>query len=74
MLDSGLYFVQDENNIINTLLQVESGFGSGSGGQKSKDPDPHSWKTFHVKLLNWIRIKFSKCRVRPNNVVTITST
>jgi len=43
-VDSGLYFVQDENNFINPLLQV----GSGSvekvpdpKGQKSPDPDPH---------------------------------
>ena len=53
-VDSGLYFVQDENNFINPLLQV--GYGSGSGsyllkkvpdpaGKKSTDPtgspDPH---------------------------------
>ena len=29
-VDSGLYFVQDENNFINPLLQVESGSGFGS--------------------------------------------
>ena len=29
-VDSDLYFVQDENNFINPLLQV----GSGSGGPK----------------------------------------
>ena len=45
-MDSGLYFVQDENNFINPLLQVRSGSGFnkksyGSGGQKSTDPDPH---------------------------------
>ena len=38
-VDSGLYFVTDENNFINPLLQVRSGSGSnekitGSGGQK----------------------------------------
>ena len=27
-VDSGLYFVQDENNFINPLLQVGSGSGS----------------------------------------------
>ena len=37
VVDSGLYFVQDENNFINPLLQVGSGSvekntGSGSGG------------------------------------------
>ena len=42
-VDSGLYFVQDENNFINPLLQVGSGSGSvekrtGSGGHKSTDP------------------------------------
>ena len=38
-VDSGLYFVQDENNFINPMLQVGSGsveksIGSGSGGSK----------------------------------------
>ena len=38
-VDSGLYFVQDENNFINPLLQagsgsVEKSTGSGSGGPK----------------------------------------
>ena len=46
-VDPGLYFVQDENNCINPLLQVGSGSESGSGsneivpepaGQKSMDP------------------------------------
>ena len=40
-VDSGLYFVQDENNSINPLLQV----GSGSGGQISTDPDPDGQKS-----------------------------
>ena len=47
-VDSHLYFVQDKNNIINPLLQVESGPGSveklpdpDPAGQKSPDPDPH---------------------------------
>ena len=47
LVDSGLYFVQDENNFVNPLLQVGSGsgFGSrsdekstGSGGPKTTDP------------------------------------
>ena len=40
-VDSGLYFVQDENSFINPLLQVRSGSGSAekstgsrSGGSK----------------------------------------
>ena len=36
-VNSGLYFVQDENNVINPLLQVGSGSGdksTGSGGPK----------------------------------------
>ena len=42
-VDSGLYFVQDENNFINPLLQVGSGAGSNEkvpdpAGQKSTDP------------------------------------
>ena len=44
-VDSGLYFVQDENNFKNPLLQI------GSGGPKNQqirpDPDPTSldkWK------------------------------
>ena len=43
-VDFGLYFVQDENNFINPLLQVGSGSdekrtGSGSGGQKINRAD-----------------------------------
>ena len=43
-VDSGLYFVQDENNFINPLLQVGSGSGfneksTGSGGPKSNGSD-----------------------------------
>ena len=42
--DSGLYFVQDENNFINPLLQVGSGSvekttGSRSGGPKINGSD-----------------------------------
>ena len=36
-VDSDLYFIQDKNNFINTLLQVGSGSvekSTGSGGQK----------------------------------------
>ena len=29
-VDSDLYFIQDKNNFINSLLQVGSGSGSGS--------------------------------------------
>ena len=47
-VDSGLYFVQDENNYINLLLHVKSGYrsnekitesGSGSSGAKINGPD-----------------------------------
>ena len=45
-VDSGLCFVQDENNFINPLLQVGSGSGSvekstgsGSGGPKINGSD-----------------------------------
>ena len=31
-VDSGLYFVQDENNLINPLLQVGSGSNEKSNG------------------------------------------
>ena len=43
-VDSGLYLVQDENNLINPLLQVGSGFKEKKvvdpdlTGQKSTDP------------------------------------
>ena len=47
-VNSGLYFVQDENKFINPLLQVGSGSGFGEkvpdpdpAGRKSTDPDPH---------------------------------
>ena len=52
-VNSGLYFVQDENNLINNpLLQVGSGSNeksTGSGGQKS--PDPHPWLNLHKYLF-----------------------
>ena len=41
-VDSGLYFVQDENNFINSLLQVGSGSNeksTGSGGPKINGSD-----------------------------------
>ena len=41
-VDSGLYFVQDENNFINPLLQVGSGSvekSTGSGGPKINGSD-----------------------------------
>ena len=43
-VDSGLYFVQDENKFINPLLQVGSGSvkkstGSGSDGPKINESD-----------------------------------
>ena len=41
-IDSGLYFVQDENNFINPLLQVGSGSAeksTGSGGPKINGSD-----------------------------------
>ena len=41
-VDSGLYFVQDENNFINPLLQVGSGSGSA---EKVPDPDPAGQKS-----------------------------
>ena len=42
-VDSGLYFVPNENDVINPLLQVGSGSGSNEkvsdpAGQKSMDP------------------------------------
>ena len=40
-VDSGLYFVQDENKFIYPLLQIGSGFGEkvlDPAGQKSTDP------------------------------------
>ena len=44
-VDSGLYFVQGENNFINPLLQV----CSGSGPQKKQvpDSDPAGQKSTH---------------------------
>ena len=38
IVNSGLYFVEDENNFINPLLQVESRSGSN---EKVPDPNPH---------------------------------
>ena len=39
-VDSGLYFVQDENNFINPLLQL--GSGSGSDVKRSGSDDKRS--------------------------------
>ena len=44
--DSGSYFVQDENNLINPLLHLGSGSNEkvldpDPAGQKPTDPDPH---------------------------------
>ena len=43
-VDSGLYFVQDENNVINPLLQAGSRFGGpkikGSGSSSQILPGP----------------------------------
>jgi len=41
-VDSGLYFVQDENNFINPLLQLGSGSGSGSDAKISGSDDKRS--------------------------------
>ena len=43
-VDTGLYFIQDENNLINPLLQV----GPGSGGPKSTGPTGTS-----SQVLRW---------------------
>ena len=40
-VDSGLYFVKDENNLINPLLQVGSESGSDGPKINGPDPDPH---------------------------------
>ena len=42
-VNSGFYFVQDENNFINPLLQVGSGFDRPKL-DLDPDPDPHPWK------------------------------
>ena len=49
LVDSGLYFVQNENNFINPLSQVDP----DSAGQKSTnpDPDPASQNQSLVKIL-----------------------
>ena len=63
-VDSGLYFVKDENNFINPLLQVGSGSGtvekstgSGSGRPKINGSDliliPEKiWELFHEKCAS----------------------
>ena len=51
LVDSGSYFVQDENNFINPLLQV----GSGSVDKVpdldpacQKSTDPHPWDNVKI--------------------------
>ena len=58
---SGLYFVQDENNFINSLLQVGSGSGSDEestekAGQKATDPT-RSGSSFLNGSAGWSRIE-----------------
>ena len=50
-VNSGLYFVQDENNFINSLLQV----GSGSGGPKI------NWSTGFGSSSLRLKISFGNC-------------
>ena len=52
-VDSGLYFVQDENNFINPLLQVGSGSGSveKSTGSGSGGPKITGFDRIRIKIL-----------------------
>ena len=55
-VNSGLYFVRDENNFINPLLQV------GSGCEKVPDPDTGTGgKKYRIRIR---RVKSQ--RIRPN--------
>ena len=67
-INSGLYFVQDENNFINPLLQVGSGSGfneksTGFGGQEINGSDririliPGNMKK-HLLLINILTSMF----------------
>ena len=63
-VDSGLYFVQDENNFINPLLQVGSGSDEkvpDPAGQKSTDPTGSGSsslvKSMHHKMISNTNIK-----------------
>ena len=50
-VDSGLYFVQDENDFVNPLLHVGSGSNgksTGSGGQKSMNPTGYGSSSLHT--------------------------
>jgi len=62
-VDSGVYFVQDENNFINPLLKVGSGSGSvekstGSGGPKINGSDRILIPQLFRRLLLWFLIVF----------------
>ena len=57
-VDSDLYFVQDKNNFINSLLQVGSVEKStGSGGPKSPDPTGSGSGSSSLKKRNKIKKK-----------------
>ena len=60
-VDFGLYFVQDENNFINPLLQVGSGSDekrTGSGGPKMNGYDriliPAQGRYLLKLCINWV--------------------
>ena len=47
-VDSGLYFVHDENGFLNQLFLVESGYGFPGNGSEDANPyqnetDPQHW-------------------------------
>ena len=59
-VDSGLYFVQDENNFINPLLQIGSGSvekSTGSGGPKITGSDRIRILIPVIKTKNVISVK-----------------
>ena len=71
-VNSGLYFVQDENNFINLLLQLGSGSDakstvSGSGGPKINGSGSSSLPLANKQLRNYVLSSFSSSiKLTPN--------
>ena len=63
-VDSGLYFVQDENNFINPLLQV------GSVGPKIRGSDRIRIAYVHITLTCWLCPPLTSWTVFPCGVPT----
>ena len=61
-VDSGLIFVQDENNFINLLLQI--GFKEKSTGSNEKVTDPDSHPCARLEPFNSVKVQSTKAKTK----------